>query len=175
MTNHGGGFLEVGGVKTYTDGSLGAGTAKLTESYADREGTGEWVVPPAELADIAERVEDLGMQLAVHAIGDEAVATALEALPDDSSMRHRIEHAELLPGEPSELDGVVASMQPNFLRWAREGGLYEDRLGTERTAASNRFAEVFEAGVPNASGTPASSRSAKRFDAAVRSAPSRSS
>ena len=153
VTNHGGEFLEVGGIKTYTDGSLGAGTAKLAESYADREGTGEWVVPPAELADVVERVEDLGMQLAVHAIGDEAVATALGALPDDPSMRHRIEHAELLPGEPSELDGVVASMQPNFLRWAGKGGLYEDRLGAERTAASNRFADILEAGVPLAFGS----------------------
>jgi predicted amidohydrolase YtcJ len=153
VTNHGGEFLEVGGVKTYTDGSLGAGTAKLAESYADREGTGEWVVPPAELESVVERVEDLGMQLAVHAIGDEAVAAALAALPDDPAARHRIEHAELLPGAPSELEGVVASMQPNFLRWARPDGLYEGRLGEERTAGSNRFADILEAGVPLAFGS----------------------
>ena len=152
-TNHGGEFLEAGGVKTYTDGSLGAGTAKLAEPYADREGTGEWVVPPAELESVVERVEALGMQLAVHAIGDEAVAETLAALPDDPAARHRVEHAELLPGEPSELEGVVASMQPNFLRWAGEDGLYEDRLGAERTAASNRFADVIKAGVPLAFGS----------------------
>ena len=153
-TNHGGEFVEVGGVKTFTDGSLGAGTAKLSEPYADREGTGEWVVPPAELRAIAERADDLGLQLAVHAIGDEAVAATLDALPDDPDARHRVEHAELLDDvEAFAESGAVASMQPNFLRWAREDGLYERRLGAERTAASNRFADVLEAGVPLAFGS----------------------
>ncbi|MUV87707.1 amidohydrolase family protein [Natronomonas sp. CBA1123] len=151
-TNHGGPFVEVGGIKTYTDGSLGAGTAKLSEPYTDREGTGEWVVDPEELADIAERTEELGMQLAVHAIGDEAIDVALETLPEDPEMRHRIEHAELLPADLEGFD-AVASMQPNFLRWAREGGLYERRLGAERTAESNRFADVLDAGVPLAFGS----------------------
>ncbi|WP_254840558.1 amidohydrolase [Natronomonas marina] len=154
VTNHGGEYVEVGGIKTYTDGSLGAGTAKLSEPYADREGTGEWVVPPAELAEVVDRAEELGMQLAVHAIGDEAVGAALDALPDDPEARHRIEHAELLPADRDvEEFHAVASMQPNFLRWARAGGLYEERLGEERTAASNPFAEVLEAGVPLAFGS----------------------
>ena len=152
VTNHGGPFVEVGGIKTYTDGSLGAGTAKLSEPYTDREGTGEWVVDPEELADIAERTEELGMQLAVHAIGDEAIDVALETLPEDPEMRHRIEHAELLPADLEGFD-AVASMQPNFLRWAREGGLYERRLGAERTAESNRFADVLDADVPLAFGS----------------------
>ena len=153
-TNHGDEYVQVGGVKTYTDGSLGAGTAKLSEPYADRDGTGEWVVDPDELADVAERADDLGLQLAVHAIGDEAVDVALEALPDDPESRHRIEHAELLEDVDAFDDaGAVASMQPNFLRWAREGGLYEKRLGPGRTAASNRFADVLDAGVPLAFGS----------------------
>jgi hypothetical protein len=153
-TNHGGDFVEVGGIKTFTDGSLGASTAKLSEPYADADGenTGEWVVDPEELADIVARADDLGMQLAVHAIGDEAIDVTLEALPDDPEARHRIEHAELLPEDLEDFD-AVASMQPNFLRWAREGGLYEKRLGAERTAASNRFADVLEAGVPLAFGS----------------------
>ncbi|QLD90630.1 amidohydrolase [Natronomonas salina] len=153
-TNHGGEYVEVGGVKTFTDGSLGAGTAKLSEPYADREGTGEWVVDPEELAAIAERADDLGLQLAVHAIGDEAIDVALSALPDDPEMRHRIEHAELLADVAAFEDaGAVASMQPNFLRWAREDGLYEQRLGADRTAASNRFADVLAADVPLAFGS----------------------
>ncbi|WP_336135288.1 amidohydrolase [Natronomonas amylolytica] len=152
VTNHGGEFVEVGGIKTFTDGSLGASTAKLADPYADGEGVGEWVVAPEELADIADRADDLGMQLAVHAIGDAAIEVTLDTLPDDPEARHRIEHAELLP---ADLDGfdAVASMQPNFLRWARESGLYEQRLGAERTAASNRFSDVLDAGVPLAFGS----------------------
>jgi predicted amidohydrolase YtcJ len=44
-------------------------------------------------------------------------------------------------------------MQPNFLRWARDGGLYHDRLGEARTAASNRFSDLRSAGVPLAFGS----------------------
>ncbi|QLD86790.1 amidohydrolase [Natronomonas halophila] len=152
VTNHGGEFVEVGGIKTFTDGSLGALTAKLSEPYADGEGTGEWVVDPEELADIAERADDLGMQLAVHAIGDEAIEVTLETLPDDPQSRHRIEHAELLPADLEDFD-AVASMQPNFLRWAREDGLYEKRLGPDRTADSNRFSDILDADVPLAFGS----------------------
>ena len=163
-TNHGGPFVEVGGIKTYTDGSLGARTAKLSEPYADVEGpgsdddgqadTGEWVVAPDELAAIADLVDDLGLQLAIHAIGDEAIDVALGTLPEDPDARHRIEHAELPPSDLSRWpDGVVASMQPNFLRWAREGGLYEARLGEERTAAVNPFSAMLEAGTSVAFGS----------------------
>ena len=153
-SDHGGDHVEVGGIKTYTDGSIGAGTAKLTEPYADREGTGELVVTPEELAEVVDRAEARDLQLAVHAIGDEAVRVALDALPDDPDARHRIEHAELLPPdlEPAAFH-AVASMQPNFLRWAREGGLYHDRLGEARTAASNRFSDIQAAGVPLAFGS----------------------
>ncbi|MFO7926541.1 MAG: amidohydrolase [Halobacteriota archaeon] len=152
VTNGGNEYVEVGGVKTFTDGSIGAGTAKLSTPYADREGTGEWVVDPSELAEIADRATAIDLQLAVHAIGDEAIAETLEALPADSTLRHRIEHAELLPDDLSTF-GAVASMQPNFLRWAREDGLYQARLGDDRTAESNRFGDVLAAGVPLAFGS----------------------
>ena len=159
VTNHGSEFVRIGGIKTFTDGSIGARTAKLSKPYNDgdeseRGGgtTGEWVVTPDELEAIVARVDRLGMQLAVHAIGDEAIDVTLDALPDDGDARHRIEHAELLA---DELDGfdAVASMQPNFLRWAREGGLYERRLGGRRTRRSNRFSDVLEAGIPLAFGS----------------------
>ena len=48
--------------------------------------------------------------------------------------------------------GVVASVQPNFLKWAGEGGLYDSRLGDRRTE-TNRYAAFAEAGVPLAFGS----------------------
>ncbi len=159
VTNHGSEFVRVGGIKTFTDGSIGARTAKLSEPYSDGdEGersdgtTGEWVVTPTELEAIAGHVDELGMQLSVHAIGDEAIEMTLGALPEDPDSRHRIEHAELLADDLEGFD-AVASMQPNFLRWAREDGLYEHRLGERRTRRSNRFSDVLEADVPLAFGS----------------------
>ncbi|MFB6129724.1 MAG: amidohydrolase family protein, partial [Salinigranum sp.] len=48
--------------------------------------------------------------------------------------------------------GVVASMQPNFHRWAGPGGLYDARLGERRTG-TNRLGAFSEAGVPLALGS----------------------
>jgi predicted amidohydrolase YtcJ len=162
VTNHGSDMVEVGGVKTYTDGSLGGHTAKLHEPYADApEETGTWVVGPEELAGIVERADGAGLQVTAHAIGDAAVDAVLDAYEDAAAgdageRRHRIEHAELASDDAIERMadlGVVASPQPNFLKWAGSEGLYEDRLGTERREASNRFADMLEAGVDVAFGS----------------------
>jgi len=153
----GGEFLQVGAVKTYTDGSFGSRTAKVSTPYADDpEADGTWVVDPEELATIVDRATEQGFQVAVHAIGDVAVGTALETLAAAPGDRHRIEHAELATDEHIEHfadAGIVASVQPNFLKWAGEGGLYDRRLGDERRTGSNRYARFLEAGVPLAFGS----------------------
>ncbi|MFC7007996.1 amidohydrolase [Halalkalicoccus salilacus] len=152
-TNHGSGFVRAGAIKTYTDGSFGGRTAKLSEPYDGEDGgTGQWVVPPEELHELAERADASGFQLSAHAIGDraiEAVVEAFEATGNPGEARHRIEHAELLSEESIERiaeSGIVASVQPNFLKWAGEGGLYEARLGEERRRRTNRYADLLEAG-----------------------------
>jgi hypothetical protein len=158
-TDHGSGMVRTGAIKTYTDGSIGGRTAKLSAPYADGEGTGQWVVPPEELRALVDRADDAGFQLAIHAIGDEAIDVALDALgatDDPAGARHRIEHAEL--ATDGAIDrfarvGVVASVQPNFLKWADEGGLYDARLGEERRRASNRFGDLLEAGAHLAFGS----------------------
>jgi len=158
-TNHGSELVEVGGVKTYTDGALGGHTAKLSEPYADApDETGQWVVEPDELAALVERADDAGLQVTAHAIGDEAIDAVLDAYEDADAgeRRHRIEHAELASDDAVDRMadlGVVASMQPNFLKWAGSEGLYEDLLGTERREASNRFPAYLDAGVPLAFGS----------------------
>jgi predicted amidohydrolase YtcJ len=159
-TNHGSEMVAVGGIKTYTDGSLGGHTATLSEPYADApEETGQWVVDPDELESLVERAADAGLQVTAHAIGDEAIDAVLdayEAVGTPERDRYRIEHAELASDDAIERMaalGVVASMQPNFLKWADSEGLYEDRLGTERREASNRFPAYLDAGVPLAFGS----------------------
>jgi predicted amidohydrolase YtcJ len=156
-TNAGSDRVQTGAIKTYTDGSIGARTAKLFEPYEgngggdeDRDNTGEWVITPDELVEIVEQADDAGFQITAHAIGDEAIEetlTALEATDHPAGKRHRIEHVELATDE--QLDrmadaGIVASMQPNFHQWAGDGGLYDQRLGVERRTRTNRFRDVLE-------------------------------
>ncbi|UPW00976.1 amidohydrolase [Halorussus gelatinilyticus] len=160
-TNHGSEFVRTGAIKTFTDGSLGGRTAKLSEPYADADEseTGQWVVAPDELRDLVGEADDADLQLTAHAIGDEAVEEVLSAYEetgDPAASRHRVEHAELVGDESLDRfadSGVVASVQPNFLKWAQEGGLYDDRLGSERRERSNRYADLLDAGAHLAFGS----------------------
>ncbi|WP_332899962.1 amidohydrolase [Haladaptatus sp. CMSO5] len=159
-TNHGSEMVETGAIKSYTDGSFGGRTAKLTEAYADADTTGQWVVTPDELDTVVGIADRAGFQACAHAIGDEAITAVLDAYEEQSAdpaaARHRVEHAELLTDEHIDRFanlGVVASVQPNFLRWADEGGLYDTRLGEERRRQSNRYADLLDAGVPLAFGS----------------------
>jgi len=168
-TNHGGEFVRTGAIKTYTDGSFGARTAKLTEPYADgddgattdaSEDTGQWVVSPEDLHELVSRADGDGFQMTAHAIGDRAIEATLDAYEaeadDPGTARHRVEHAELLDEDLIERfrqAGAVASVQPNFLRWAEEGGLYDERLGEGRRKRTNRYADLLDAGVPLAFGS----------------------
>jgi hypothetical protein len=168
-TNDGAGLVRIGAIKTFTDGSLGGRTAKLSEPYADSDDTdegrtGQWVVPPEELDELVRRADAAGFQVAAHAIGDEAVDAALDAFAAVASdgdagerdgSRHRIEHAELADDAAIERMadlGVVASVQPNFHKWAVPGGLYARRLG-ERRVETTRLRLLADAGVPLALGS----------------------
>ncbi|WP_435197113.1 amidohydrolase [Natronomonas sp. EA1] len=154
VTNHGSGLVEMGGIKTYTDGTFGGRTAKVSEAYEDG-GTGQWVVDPDQLEAYVARAHSAGLQFCAHAIGDEAVEAVLDAY-EGRPGRHRIEHAELLRDDLIERlseEDVVASVQPNFLKWAREGGLYERALGRERTRETNQYGALLDAGVPLAFGS----------------------
>ena len=158
-TNHGSELVRTGAIKTYTDGSFGGRTARLTEPYEDGDGTGQWVVPPEELRELVDRLDDAGLQGSAHAIGDraiEAAVAAFEAAETPAEARHRIEHAELLPDELIERiadSGIVVSAQPNFLKWADESELYDERLGSERRRRTNRYADLLEAGAHLAFGS----------------------
>ena len=162
-TNHGSDRVRTGAIKTFTDGSIGGRTARLSEPYADAgEGDappderGDWVVDPDTLRELVDRADDAGLQLTAHAIGDEAIATTLDAFEGTEGGRHRIEHAEVLTDELIDqlaAADVVVSAQPNFLKWAREDGLYAKRLGDERRLDSNRFDALREAGATLAFGS----------------------
>jgi len=158
-TNHGSEMVRTGAIKTYTDGTFGGRTAQLSAPYHDdHTENGSWVVAPEELNDIVQRADEAGFQVTAHAIGDVAVdevLNAFERCADPGGMRHRVEHAELASEGAIERFGelgVVASVQPNFLKWAKDGGLYESRLGARRFE-TNRYALLNGAGAPLAFGS----------------------
>lgn len=109
-------------VKMFVDGVAESGTAFYMEDYADEPGwRGEPLFTQDHFNEIVTIADRLGLQVAVHAIGDGAGHMVLNGYQQASQAngrrdsRHRVEHIETaLPTDfPrfAEL-GVVASMQP---------------------------------------------------------------
>jgi hypothetical protein len=156
--------LRYGGVKVYTDGSLGARTAALTRDYADQPGNqGVLVEEPGHLAALVEKAHAAGLQLALHSIGDRAITTCLDALEaavkkhPRKDHRHRLEHFEFATEEHiqrAQRLGLVASCQPNFLgMWGQPGQMYEARLGKDGARLLNRFRVMADLGLRVAFGS----------------------
>ncbi|WP_218827463.1 amidohydrolase [Halorubrum ezzemoulense] len=156
-------WLRIGGLKTFSDGSLGARTGKISGTYVDDpDNDGTMVTTESELSELFRTAARADQQIATHALGDVAIDTVLdcyEAVLDDYRVpdpRLRIEHVELATDAAidrmAEL-GIVASMQPNFLQWAGKNGIYETVIGSEARGGNNRFRSVRDAGVPLAFGS----------------------
>jgi len=156
LATNAGDRVRFGGIKTFSDGSLGARSARLSAPYDDAPGErGEWVVAPDDLDALAARLDALGLRLSAHAVGDEAVDAVLDAYEGRASDRWRVEHAVLASDAAVERMAdadVVACVQPNFHRWAGAGGLYERRLG-DRRAETTRLRTLLDAGVDVAFGS----------------------
>lgn len=154
------GKLCLGGIKLYADGSIGARSAALKTPYRDHAGSGKLLYEDLELRQLIGRCRGSNLQLAIHAIGDAAVAQILAAaeqvLSDAAALPTphwlSIEHGELLPDgaieKIAEL-GIELSVQPNFVAlWAGSGGLYDTALSPERTLTMNPFRAMVDAGIP---------------------------
>ncbi len=131
------------GIKLFTDGAIGAGTAALGQPYRDG-GMGVLVHKDKELLRMLEQVEELGKAAAIHAIGDRAthrVVHAVERLRTKGQElpEVRMEHCQFISRSDAlkakDL-GIVISMQPNFNYDSLD---YRDRLPEPYLAQNNPF------------------------------------
>jgi predicted amidohydrolase YtcJ len=159
-TGFGDDVVRIGGVKIFADGSLGARTAALHESYSDDSSTrGMTLYSEEKLEEMIMKTHRAGIQLAVHAIGDRAISMVLTALEKAlekmprKDHRHRIEHASVLSEKlirRMKRLGVIASVQPHFVVsdfWVA------DRLGPKRARWVYPFKTLIQEGVPIAGGS----------------------
>lgn len=154
------------GIKVICDGIIDACTAGLTEPYLSGVGAANdspdllhpaplW--PADRLAPVVRRATELGLQIALHAIGDATIGMVADTLGAHASpaRRPRMEHIEL----PSRHDaarlgalGITASVQPvhadpAILRaWPR-------LLGESRCARAFPYREFADGGAPLALGS----------------------
>jgi predicted amidohydrolase YtcJ len=115
-------WISGGAVKLMLDGVVEAHTAAMLEPYSDdpsQIGKMFWQEQKYEAA--VEELDKRGLQIFTHAIGDNAVRTALDAYEQAAKANHshdarpRIEHIETITA--SDISrfgklGVIASMQP---------------------------------------------------------------
>jgi len=149
-------MLRFVGFKFFMDGSIGARTAAVGEPYLDG-GSGRLLWDRTTLAPVIRAIHEHGFRAAIHAIGDRATRSALDALEEAGVQGDRIEHVEMISGADAERMarlGVTASMQPNFIvRWSSEGGLCDRAVGSKRARRMSAFGTLRRAGVPLAFGS----------------------
>ncbi len=160
----GGEKLHIGGLKGFSDGSLGSTTALFFEPYLDAPNTSglanSEMIPESKMQSHILGADRAGLQVAIHAIGDKANHLVLgmyeEAERENGARdrRFRIEHAQHLLREDIPRFGklhVIASMQPYHSiddgRWA------EKRIGPERAKTTYAFRTLLDTGAVLAFGS----------------------
>ncbi|HEY1012639.1 MAG TPA: amidohydrolase, partial [Herpetosiphonaceae bacterium] len=175
-------WLRIGGVKIFSDGTLGSCTAHMLEPFEGMQpGTphccGMPTLPNDDLAATIERAVAGRLSVAVHAIGDAANRAVLDSIeaalrahpeplradqppapegwPASPTLPHRIEHAQLL--HPDDLPrfarlGVVASMQPIH---ATSDMDIAERLWGRRCASAYAWRTLLDLGATLAFGSDA--------------------
>jgi len=116
----GSGWITVGGVKMFLDGSLGSRTAWMLDPYEGSRDRGMPITAEADVRVAMRLAAGAGIASTVHAIGDAAVRRALDLMStlDRVGIPHRIEHFQCV--HPADLGraaaaGIVLSMQPAHL------------------------------------------------------------
>ena len=156
-------WLRFGIAKGMLDGTVDAKTAAMLEPYVGSDDTGLPFWPAATLNKGVARYDSAGIQVELHAIGDRAVRTALDAYAHAAKVnrtqgrRHRIEHIEV----PALSDlprfkqlGVIASTQAIFATPDQTTILnYAPLLGPERSSRANAFKKFDDAGAIQAFGS----------------------
>lgn len=156
--------LRIGALKGFADGSLGSSTALFFEPYADGLGNRgllfDHMLPEGVMLERVLAADRHGLQVMIHAIGDEANQRILDiyqqvaATNEQWDRRFRIEHAQhLCPGDIPKFGAqrVIASMQPYHA--ADDGRWCEKRIGSDRARTAYAFRSLLDSGAVLAFGS----------------------
>lgn len=155
-TTFGNDRLKIGGIKIILDGSMTGRTAAVSKPYRDDPGnTGIMYYSQGELNKKVLRAHKAGFQVGIHAIGDRAIKSALDAYESalekspKENHRHRIEHCSIcsygVVRRLKELD-ILPVPQPLFLFGS--GDNYKAGLGDEGVARSYPLRSFLDQGIP---------------------------
>ncbi|WP_084396643.1 amidohydrolase [Henriciella aquimarina] len=142
-------------VKLYEDGVIPQRTAAMIEPYAgDTDFRGKLQIPPETLTQAVTELTAHGMQPHVHAIGDRATRTALDAfeaavVANGSAQRPMISHLNVIdPADQPRFGelGVIAVFQPTWTANYLYMDLTKKAIGPERSQYIYPAGSVLEGG-----------------------------
>lgn len=157
-------YLRMGAVKGFADGSLGSTTAYFFQPYTDDPTTSgllsDEMHPVEDMLKRLKGADQAGLQLCIHAIGDQAISIILDLFTQivqsngERDRRFRIEHSQHMAAKDFDRYAklhVIASVQPYQAiddgRWA------EKRIGPERIKTTYAFRTFLDHSVRLAFGT----------------------
>jgi predicted amidohydrolase YtcJ len=115
-------WLRIGGVKMFSDGSLGSETAEMLSHYEGRRHLGTATMTTEELNDAVARALAGGIAVTIHAIGDganrrvlDAIAAAEAGLQDSTTRNGSADR----PGADSEFSVLDSRVIPNRIEHAQ--------------------------------------------------------
>ncbi len=178
-------WIRFGATKAWIDGIMGNSSARFYEPYTHNPSSrGIWrdIMFPFERSpdnpeEMQSRLERLaleadtnGIQLTVHAIGDEAngyLMDMLERIIDkngEKDRRFRLVHAQVMTDRDIERAGemnIVAEVQPfhasDDMRWM------EERIGRDRSRGAYAFRRLWDSGAIVSFGTDSPGTNASRY------------
>ena len=154
-------LFKIGPLKMLGDGSLGARTAYLSQSYADAPGEkGIAIFTQEQFNDMVALARSRNMSAAIHAIGDGILDRVLNAyeyaakLYPDADVRSGVVHVQLT--RPDQLQrmkelGLHAYVQTIFIDY--DSHIVHERAGEKLAATSYAFRTMQEMNISVSNGT----------------------
>jgi len=160
-TGGGSDFFRIGPLKMLGDGALGPRTAFLQEPYADAPDTcGLSVFTQDTFDDMIGYANRMGMQVAIHAIGDaclDRVLSALEKALDAQPRcdhRHGIVHCQITrPDQLEKLAGMGLHIYAQSIFLDYDIHIVHRRVGENRAASSYSWKTLLDRGCTVSNGT----------------------
>jgi len=178
-------WIRFGATKAWIDGIMGNSSARFYEPYTHNPSSrGIWrdIMFPFERSpdnpeEMQSRLERLalkadanGIQLTVHAIGDEANGYLMDMLEriivknGEKDRRFRLVHAQVMTDRDIERAGemnIVAEVQPfhtsDDMRWM------EERIGRDRSRGAYAFRRLWDSGAVVSFGSDSPGTNASRY------------
>jgi predicted amidohydrolase YtcJ len=178
-------WIRFGATKAWIDGIMGNSSARFYEAYTHNPSSrGIWrdIMFPFErspnnpedmqsrLERLALEADDAGIQLTVHAIGDEANGYLMDMLEriiaknGEKDRRFRLVHAQVMTDRDIRRGGemnIVAEVQPfhtsDDMRWM------EERIGRDRSRGAYAFRRLWDSGAVVSFGSDSPGTNASRY------------